>query len=126
MTHFYVPSLFLVGIREDHRITPPAQGGVKGSVKLLQTKNHIRSFSRPSCQVRGLSFGRFPPPWQTVGPASGPFHYADSSLRHAWNTTAAAVVSGWPRFNRELARRLPSASPRLRWPEIVAHFHASF
>ena len=49
-----------------HQLAPPAQGGSKGSVRLLLTKNPVRSFSCPICQVRGLSFERFPRPWQAT------------------------------------------------------------
>ena len=30
---------------------------------------------------------RFPRPWQTIGPVSGPFNSADSSIKRAWKTT---------------------------------------
>ena len=47
---------------------------------LLLTKNPACSCNCPWRQVHGISFERFPRPWQTVGPVSGPFHVADSSL----------------------------------------------
>ena len=75
---FGVP--FFCGSRQNYQIT-------EGSVKVLLTKNSASSFSCPSCQSRGPSFKRFPRPWQTVGPVSGPFNGPESSLRHAWNTT---------------------------------------
>ena len=43
------------------QITPFAQGGAAGSVKLLLTKNFARSFSCPDCQEHGLLFEQF---WQ--------------------------------------------------------------
>ena len=38
------------------RITPAAQGGAAGSVRLLLTKNPARSLNYPGCRVRGVSF----------------------------------------------------------------------
>ena len=58
--------------RENLEMTPPTHGGAEDNVKLLLTKNPARSFSYPWCQVHGISFERFPWPWQTVGPVSGP------------------------------------------------------
>ena len=50
---------------EIHRITPPAQVGAKGSVRLLLIKNFTRFlFSCTGGQVRGISFQWFPWPWQ--------------------------------------------------------------
>ena len=47
-------------------LNPPAHGGAEGSVRLLLTRNSACSFSCPRCQVRGhgVSFQRFPQPWQ--------------------------------------------------------------
>ena len=42
---------------------PPTQGGAEGSVRLLLTKNLACSISCPNCQVRGISFERFPRPF---------------------------------------------------------------
>ena len=44
--------------RENHRITPSAQGGAEGSVRLLLTKNPVCSLSCPSardavCRLNG-------------------------------------------------------------------------
>ena len=72
--------LFFWTGRENPEMTPPAHGGVKGSERLLMTKNPARSFSCLRCQVYGISFERFSRPWQTVGVASSPFHCADLSL----------------------------------------------
>ena len=47
--------------------------GAEDSFRFLLTKNPARSFSCPWWQVHGISFERFPWPWQTVGPVSGPF-----------------------------------------------------
>ena len=58
---------FFGGGRENRQITPPGQGSTlrkEGSVRHPLTKNPARSFSCPGCQVCGLSFGRFPRPWQ--------------------------------------------------------------
>ena len=69
-----VPAFFFWERREIRRITPSAIGGAEGSVRLLLTENPARSFSCcPRCQVHGISCERFPRPWQTVGPVSGPF-----------------------------------------------------
>ena len=45
-----------------------------------QTKTLAHSFSCASCQVHGLSFGRFPRPCKTVGPISGPFNICGQLL----------------------------------------------
>ena len=46
----------------------PAHGVLEAEdgVRLLLAKNPARSFSCPWYQVHGISFGRFPWPWQTV------------------------------------------------------------
>ena len=48
------------------QITPPAQDGTEGNVRLLLTKHPTRSFSCPRCQLRGISFERFPQPGRTL------------------------------------------------------------
>ena len=65
---------------EYHRMTPPTHSGAEDSVRLLLTRNLAHSFSCPWCQIHGISFERFPRPWQTVGPVSSPSYCADSSL----------------------------------------------
>ena len=54
----------------------------------------------------------FPRPWQTVGSAV-------SSLRRAWYTMHRRLGLG---LYRSVTRCSPSASPRVRWSEIVARF----
>ena len=56
---------FFGGYRENRRISPPAQDGAEDSDRLLLTENPACTFSYPRCQVRGISFERFPRPWQT-------------------------------------------------------------
>ena len=103
---------------ENHQIMPAAQGGMAGSVRFLLTKNPARSLNYPGCQGPGITFELFPPPWQTIGPVSGPFVCADYSLRRGWNTTHRQLGLG--PIGRRATSCSPSASPRLRWPEIVA------
>ena len=52
---------FFFGGRDTHGLTPRAQGGVEGSVRLLLTNNATYSFSfpLPLCQIRSVSFERF-------------------------------------------------------------------
>ena len=65
ITVFIFRSNCILDCRVNLSITPTAKGGVENSVRLLLTKNPACSFSCPSCQVRGISFVRFPRPWQT-------------------------------------------------------------
>ena len=46
---------------KSHWITPPAQSGVEGSIRLLLTKNQVTS------QVQSISFERFPRPFSPSG-----------------------------------------------------------
>ena len=80
-------------------------------------KNPTRYFSCPSCQLRGVSFERLPRPWQTVGPISSPFNECWQLLEPL---TQCADDTGMVRIGRQATRCLPSASPCLRWPDIVA------
>ena len=76
---------FFLECWENLRVTPPAQA--EGSVRLLVTKKPLCSSSCPSCQVRSFLFERFSRLGQSVGPVSGPFLCAESSLGRAWNAS---------------------------------------
>ena len=55
--------------RENHQITPFAQSGAAGSVRLLLTKNPLYAPTVVQVAgVRGVSFERSPRPRQTVSP----------------------------------------------------------
>ena len=59
---------FLFGYRENHQITPVAQGKVVGSVRLLLTKTLYAPSVAQIAEVHGVSFERIPRPRLTVGP----------------------------------------------------------
>ena len=61
LIHSFV--FFFFGYRENDQITPPAQGGAEGSVRLLLNKNPV-SLLLPQLAGRGFSFERFPRRWR--------------------------------------------------------------
>ena len=82
-------------------MTNPAHGMLVVCGRQCQTstdKNPAWSCNSPWCQVHGISCERFPRPWQTVGPLSGPSRVTDSSL---------AFLKRWgplPEFTLSLVR----------------------
>ena len=56
--------MFSFGIWENQQITPPAQSGAEGSVRLLLTKNPACFLSCSSYQVREILLETVPGVWQ--------------------------------------------------------------
>ena len=73
-------------------MTIPAHGGkrkLSPSVRLLPTKNPACSCNCPWCQFHSISFGRFPRPWQTVGPITGLLFCSSDAYRKRTSTIRA-------------------------------------
>ena len=65
--------IFFLGLQEWSSSIPPAQVGVEGSVRLLLTENSVLPVpSVTYCQVRNISFERFPRPWQAPSSSCQP------------------------------------------------------
>ena len=74
-----------LGGKENHRITPPAQGGAEGSVRLL---NPTRSFSCPATRYAVSRLNGFRCSGRQLARYRAPSSMSvESYLRCAWNTT---------------------------------------
>ena len=94
----------------------PCAGG-RGSLlgRVCSSDAPVQANQVSGCQGPGITFELFPRPRQTFGQLSDPFICADYSLRRA-----CAADLGFVLIGLRVTCCSPSASPHLRWPEIVA------